>query len=47
MKEKFLSLSEGSFTLPQEEVLELKEENLISLWIKVRKKRLKDELEKK
>jgi len=27
MEEKFLSLSEGSFTLPQEEVLELKAEN--------------------
>tara|TARA_B100000902_G_C27260159_1_gene890237 strand:- start:474 stop:1673 length:1200 start_codon:yes stop_codon:yes gene_type:complete len=27
MKEKFLSFSEGSFTLPQEEVLELKSEN--------------------
>ena len=27
MKEKFLSLSEGSFTLPQEEVLELKSES--------------------
>ena len=29
MEEKFLSLSEGSFTLPQEEVLELKAENKI------------------